>query len=131
MISTKLIQCSFTVWLLALLSLCQISQAQTHLVKDISKTPLSGTNTLYDPQILGVNGIAFFNAYSSATGVELWKTDGSSAGTTLVKDITKGIYGSSVKELTNVNGVLYFVADNGYGNYGLWKTDGSESGTIL
>src|ERR671910_2568869 len=36
------------------------------------------------------NGVAFFQAYQPATGRELWRTDGTEAGTYLVKDINPG-----------------------------------------
>jgi ELWxxDGT repeat protein len=39
-----------------------------------------------------VNGTLFFSAYTAADGIELWKSDGTTAGTTLVKDIFPGGY---------------------------------------
>jgi hypothetical protein len=46
----------------------------------------------------------------------LWKSDGSLAGTVIVKDIFPGTTGSALTQLTNVNRVLYFVAeDPGHG----------------
>jgi len=59
-------------------------------------------------------------------GNELWKSDGTAAGTTLVKDINPGPNGSSVAEPTNVGGELFFSA-----GVGLWKSDGTAGGTVL
>ena len=40
------------------------------------------------------NGTLFFTADDGIHGRELWKTDGTAAGTVLVKDITPGAHGS-------------------------------------
>lgn len=64
-------------------------------------------------------------------GVELWKTDGTTAGTQLVSDIAPGTEGSYPWQLTNLNGTLIFTANDGVGGTELWKTDGSAQGTEL
>jgi ELWxxDGT repeat protein/VCBS repeat-containing protein len=79
-------------------------------------------NTLY---FAATDGIA-----AGAHGMELWKTDGTTAGTVLVDDITPGNSGSSPTELTNVGGTLYFIANDGTNFPGIWKTDGTVPGTI-
>ena len=70
----------------------------------------------------------YFVGRGGNTGPELWRTDGTPAGTRLVKDITPGPqYGTSAPtSLFDVNGTLYFFAGTG-----LYKTDGSEAGTVL
>ena len=47
------------------------------------------------------------------TARELWKSDGTAAGTVLVKDINPGSGGSYPGDLTDVNGTLFFTADDG------------------
>ena len=39
---------------------------------------------------LEINGINYFNAYDITHGAELWRTDGTTAGTYIVKDIYPG-----------------------------------------
>jgi ELWxxDGT repeat protein len=73
----------------------------------------------------------YFTATSAATGRELWKTDGTAAGTVLVKDIWTGIYGSSPSSLTVVGSTLYFTANDVVNGRELWKTDGTVAGTVL
>ena len=46
-------------------------------------------------------------------GIELWKSDGTAAGTVLVADIRPGSDGSSPDDLAFVNGALFFAADDG------------------
>ena len=64
-------------------------------------------------------------------GHELWKSDGTAAGTVLVKDINPGS-GRLVRPpaLTDVNGTLFFTADDGANGSELWKSDGTAAGTI-
>lgn len=78
------------------------------------------------------NGILFFTAQNgSNTDEELWKTDGTDAGTVRVKDIYPGTTGSIPNQLINFNNKLYFSAtDNTEGNE-LWTSDGTDAGTIL
>lgn len=84
-----------------------------------------------DPRNLtNVNGTLFFTANDGTHGEELWKSDGKSNGTVLVKDINPGDPSWVPGGLTNVNGTLYFTAYDGKNN-GLWKSDGTVAGTVL
>jgi ELWxxDGT repeat protein len=97
------------------------------LVKDIRSGGLPS-----DPGYLtNVNGTLFFRANDGTNGNELWKSDGTSGGTTLVKDIHSGISGSDARSLTNVNGTLFFQANDGTNGIELWKSDGTTAGTTL
>jgi len=78
-----------------------------------------------------VNGTLFFTAGDDTTGYELWKSDGTEAGTVLVKDINPGGDSSFPSDLTNVNGTLFFEAGDGTAGSELWKSDGTEAGTVL
>jgi len=67
-----------------------------------------------DPsQLVNINGTAFFGADNGINGNELWKSDGTPAGTVLVKDINPGLISSSIRNLTNVNGTLFFTTSDG------------------
>jgi ELWxxDGT repeat protein len=63
-------------------------------------------------------------------GRELWRTDGTEAGTVRVKDIHPGPLGSFPSGFTFLNGAWYFAADDGESGMELWKTDGTEAGTV-
>ncbi len=60
----------------------------------------------------------------------MWKSDGTSAGTVLVRDIRPGATGANPSFLTNVNGTLYFQASDGSSGIELWKSDGTSAGTV-
>ena len=100
------------------------------LVKDINPSMTGSSSSPFE--FTYVNGLTFFVARDLLRGEELWRTDGTPAGTFLVKDIFPGPSFSSPRELTNVNGTLFFVANEGGATRReLWKSDGSELGTVL
>jgi uncharacterized protein (TIGR03118 family) len=86
---------------------------------------------LGDGIVTDVNGTLFFAADDGQTGPELWKTDGTAAGTVLVRDIASGPAGSSPLAMTGVNGELFLVANDGVHGFELWRSDGTAAGTVL
>ncbi len=102
----------------------------TYMVKDIYPGTSDGFLNLY--VYWQHNGFFYFGAYSlSNADWELWKSDGTTAGTTEVKDINPGIDGSYPNGFYEFNNELYFVARNAANGKELWKTDGTTSGTAL
>jgi ELWxxDGT repeat protein len=96
------------------------------LVRDINPV---GSDSEPD-WLTNVNGTLFITANDGTSGNELWKSDGTEAGTVRVKDILPGTGGSGPDTLTNVNGMLFFNADDGVSGRELWKSDGTEAGTV-
>ena len=84
----------------------------------------------YPQRFTTINGTDYFVANDGVHGFELWKTDGTTAGTALVKDIYPGLQSSSPHYFVNLNGMLLFSADSGSGRK-LWKSDGTATGTTL
>jgi ELWxxDGT repeat protein len=95
------------------------------LLKDINLFP-AGSNI---SPMVDVGGVAFFTAETASHGAELWRSDGTPAGTFMVNDIRVGSLGSGAGHLVNVNGTLFFRANDGVIGYELWKSDGSAAGT--
>jgi len=81
--------------------------------------------------LVAINGTLYFAAKDSSHGIELWKSNGTAAGTVMVKDIFPGSSSSAPSFFTNVNGTLFFTANNGKNGIELWKSDGTYSGTVL
>ena len=74
---------------------------------------------------------AFFAATDAEHGSELWVTDGTPAGTRLVKDINPGVATSNVSYLTRFNDKVVFQATNEDEGAELWISDGTEDGTYM
>ena len=102
----------------------------TVMVKDINSgggsLPVSITHFL-----TSVDNTLFFRANDGVHGDELWKSDGTAAGTVMVKDIRSGSFGSYIVELTTVGNILFFRADDGVHGDELWKSDGTTAGTVM
>ena len=102
----------------------QLLAIDLQLVKDIN-TNLSlvsmGSST-------EVGAITYFAGYSTS-GAGLWKTDGTQAGTVLVRDFSSSAYDTPT-QLMSVNGIVYFNMFSGAGEE-LWKSDGTAAGTTL
>jgi ELWxxDGT repeat protein len=112
------------------------TEAGTLLVKDIN--PGTADGFAYNvPQMINANGMLFMVATDGTSGAELWRSNGSAAGTTLVKDINPGtadafmIGGLAIPPFTPLNGMWFFAADDGTHGRELWKTDGTAIGTVL
>ena len=66
------------------------------------------------------------------TGSEMWRSDGTSEGTYLVKDLNPGVDSGFQGHMQVLGNHLYFLGnDNGGNGTELWKTDGTEEGTVL
>jgi ELWxxDGT repeat protein len=74
------------------------------------------------------NNKLFLLADSGSIRGGLWSTDGTTAGTGLVKSIDPYAISFSPK-FTLLNNKLYFSADDGTNGVELWETDGTTAGT--
>ena len=102
------------------------------LIRAISPASADFLGTFHSNQQFVVAGnIVYFIASDVTNGKELWKSDGTSDGTVMVKDINPGSASSKLSYLTNVNGTLFFSADDGVHGRELWKSDGTTAGTAL
>jgi ELWxxDGT repeat protein len=105
------------------------TEAGTVIVKDIRNGPSDGM-AITLANFAAVNDILFFTADDGINGRELWKSDGTEAGTLIVKDLNPGSTSTSFFYLTPINNTLYFTSDGGGFGQELWKSDGTEVGTV-
>ena len=112
----------------------------TTRVKDILTGFSAGSPLSSEPQELtAVGNTLFFTVNDGITGRELWKSDGTSKGTTLVANIANPVVNgtsypgdsSNPSGLTAVGNTLFFTADGGDKGVGLWKSDGTAAGTVF
>jgi ELWxxDGT repeat protein len=75
----------------------------------------------------------FYSASRAGSGLELWATDGTEAGTRLPREIALQFAnaGSNPTNFARLGDFLLFSADDGAHGRELWRTDGTMTGTIL
>jgi ELWxxDGT repeat protein len=90
--------------------------------------PISSYSSLFPRELTSVGSTLFFTAGASASDSypKLWKSNGTPAGTSIVKDSGDR---NEPYNLTAFGGKLFFFS--GWdGSYTLWKSDGSAAGTV-
>jgi ELWxxDGT repeat protein len=101
------------------------------MVKDIKEGDHLASGVSY-AQFTGVGDIIYFRADDgTGYGQELWRSDGTEAGTYMVKDINPGSNSSSINALNAFGNLLYFTGHDDTNGTELWRSDGTESGTYM
>ena len=103
----------------------------TSLLKDINTGPDGSLSAGSFITFFLKGDQAIFSADDGVNGRELWITDGTTAGTTLLKDINPGADGSSRSEFFQFGDQILFFASDGTHGKELWITDGTQGGTQL
>lgn len=119
-------------WLIAC-ALCAPSAladpSPAYLVKDIHTGP--GESFALVSELADVGGTAYFGAHTDAAGDELWKTDGTPAGTALVRDLLPVALADGFGFALGPAGDTYLFAgrESQSVSHTQWKSDGTAGGT--
>ena len=111
-------------------SVARAITAPTITVIDINPSDDSYALDDDDNDNIAFNGGLLFKADDGTHDEELYKSDGTVAGTVLVKDINPS-GSSNLDNLFVIGTTAYFEATDGINGYELWKSDGTEAGTVM
>jgi ELWxxDGT repeat protein len=96
------------------------------LVDDLAPGPASS-----DPRDLtSMRGTLYFTAWTQGHGRQLWKTNGTAAGTVMLTRV-HGPVGADPEDLAAADGLLFFSARNPRHGRELWKSNGTVAGTTM
>ena len=106
----------------------------TSLILDIQP----GVDTTFGNPLAGfpqdfwhADGKILFSANDGVVGRELWTTDGTTAGTSLLIDLYPGAVGQAFDDMVRWKGEIWFEGENDTVGQELWKTDGTAAGTVM
>lgn len=84
-----------------------------------------------EKNIIVLDDKLFFEADpNDGTGDEIWVSDGTAAGTFMLKDTNPGTDNGDPDYFAIYQGEMFFASKDA-GGYQLWKTDGTTTGTVL
>jgi ELWxxDGT repeat protein len=105
--------------------------AQPALVRDLrTVSSESAVDTEVLVNYLEFDAGRFLFAGDGPQGVELWISDGTLGGATMLRDIYPGSESSFPHDLARLSSGAVFVADDGTRGETLWITDGTTAGTV-
>ena len=118
------------VWMLGVVFFGMVQQASAadavRFVKNINEIDSDSIPILH----ADINGTLFFHASDDTSGWELWKSDGTAAGTVLVKDINPGAVIDPGWRFAVVNGTFFFNAADGTTRWTILDINDKENGTV-
>ncbi len=105
----------------------------TKMVKDIFSGIGNAQITSLRTSSASFQNKLFFVANDGVNGLEVWSSDGTVTGTTMLKDINPNSASGIAYEPNFIphNGLLYFAGDDGLNGQELWVTDGTTNGTNM
>ena len=102
------------------------SAAGTHLVKDIRPGAASAIDIFVRPgerRFLEFGGVLYFGANDGMHGSELWRSDGTAAGTYMVEELAPGPASTFPRRFSRAGSAFYFVGSRDFDVH-LWRSTG-------
>lgn len=103
----------------------------TRILKELSLTPGLHFQPGQVPESAVIDGTLYWVIDTQAQGQELWRTDGSEEGTSIVADLFAGPEDSNPAGFQVHGGRLYFAASDPVRGRELWSSDGTKAGTSM
>ena len=119
---------AITLFILTLTIILQATAQETtfELVKDIFPNGDSSPES-----IVNLNDKLIFAAKDDSNGKELWISDGTEGGTSMLLDINTGSNDSNPSQLTVLGDKVIFTAEDAVNGNEVWVTDGTTAGTLM
>lgn len=93
---------------------------------------LPGFESSFPSNLSAINEIAIFTARNNTSNYEIWRTDGTAIGTSLLAELNPDtLLGSMPEGFVKFNDAYYFTASDGVHGFELWCSDGTTEGTVL
>jgi ELWxxDGT repeat protein len=109
--------------------LCKLVNGNIAVVKTFALIP-QGEYPI-PQQLTAVGNTLFFTAVDAAAGRELWKSNGTAAGTVAISDIIPGTGNAGIGNMVSFNGVLHFTASSGTSlGDRIYKTNAALTGVM-
>ena len=104
-------------------------------MKNIDTTPLNyppdGFGRSYPEGLVVMGNKVYFKAKDNSHGTEVWRTDGTTAGTVMVRDLYPGSQDGFFAGLLVFDNQLFFTGRNGSAQWWtLYVSDGTSAGTV-
>jgi len=97
----------------------------------LERSPVKETNSARVSCIAEMNGKLYFSANDGKSGYELWSSDGTAAGTKMVKDINPGSGSGYAYYNTRLGNKILFRGYTPTTGDELWESDGTSAGTKI
>jgi ELWxxDGT repeat protein len=115
---------------LAAASAASAASAAPSLIADLNRGPAAYVPTIATEGLTDASGNHYFAAGDPAHGLELWRSDGTAAGTVRLTDICPGPCASGPVPMALLHGRVYFLATDGASGAELWSS-GPEPGDSM
>lgn len=103
----------------------------TRMVADIDERSSRGRNRAGPTSLTAAGDRVFFVADDGIHGRELWVSDGTADGTTIVREIAPGRRSARVEQLAAFGERVVFSATDGTHGKEPWTSDGTGDGTVM
>lgn len=107
----------------------------TYLVQDLGSRVMEEWVDQRPPVHAVADGVAYFYRSDGLHGRELWRSDGTTLGTYMIRDVCPGLCGSEsfsdADTIEAVGALVYFSGHDGVRGSELWVTDGTAAGTRM